>query len=191
MNLKEYQQAALRTESIKEKLEFNSEYINALLQIFVYSAEALDAVKKEIYYGNPKKTNEKMEQFLVFIQNTVSRAKWAFVSRNQTTVSPINPRVFHGIIGVATEAGELVSALEKALDDGKIDAVNIQEEMGDGAGGAGSWYAAILHDALGLDPEVTMEKNIAKLRARYPEKFTEHHAEIRDLEAEREILEGK
>lgn len=33
-----------------------------------------------------------------------------------------------------------------------------------------------------------MDKNIAKLRIRYPEKFTEHHAENRDLATELKVL---
>ena len=36
-----------------------------------------------------------------------------------------------------------------------------------------------------------MTKNIEKLRARYPEKFTEFDAQNRNLVVEREILEGK
>jgi hypothetical protein len=34
-----------------------------------------------------------------------------------------------------------------------------------------------------------MEKNIAKLKARYGDKFSEESAEHRDLKTEREILE--
>lgn len=42
-----------------------------------------------------------------------------------------------------------------------------------------------------LDPNDSMQKNIDKLKARYPEKFTEEKALNRDLELERNILEGK
>ena len=35
-----------------------------------------------------------------------------------------------------------------------------------------------------------MEKNIAKLKARYGDKFSEHRATNRDLDKEREALEG-
>jgi hypothetical protein len=34
-----------------------------------------------------------------------------------------------------------------------------------------------------------MTKNIEKLSTRYPEKFTEYHAENRNLEEERRVLE--
>jgi hypothetical protein len=35
-----------------------------------------------------------------------------------------------------------------------------------------------------------MDRNIAKLRTRYPEKFASDRALNRDLEAERKVLEG-
>lgn len=41
-----------------------------------------------------------------------------------------------------------------------------------------------------IDLEEAMERNIAKLRARYPEKFDTEKAINRDLKTERKILEG-
>jgi hypothetical protein len=41
-----------------------------------------------------------------------------------------------------------------------------------------------------IDPYEAMQKNIDKLKARFPEKFTEELANNRDLVKEREILEG-
>lgn len=43
----------------------------------------------------------------------------------------------------------------------------------------------------GLNPHDAMEKNINKLKARYPEKFTEELALNRDLQTERKVLEGE
>ena len=40
----------------------------------------------------------------------------------------------------------------------------------------------------GMSPEESMEKNINKLKIRYPEKFTDFHATNRNLEAEYETL---
>ena len=39
-----------------------------------------------------------------------------------------------------------------------------------------------------MSPEESMEKNINKLKIRYPEKFTDFHATNRNLEAEYETL---
>ena len=94
-------------------------------------------------------------------------------------------RLLHAGMGLATESAEFLDALKKAIYYGKkLDKVNLAEEMGDIL-----WYCAIALDELGVSFEEVMEKNIAKLEARYPEKFTEEKAENRDLKTERDILE--
>lgn len=94
-------------------------------------------------------------------------------------------RLLHAGIGLSTEAGEFLDALKKHIFYGKeLDKVNLAEEMGDLF-----WYMAIVADELGFEFEEVMEKNIAKLKARYGEKFTEEAAEKRDLNREREILD--
>ncbi len=94
-------------------------------------------------------------------------------------------RLLHAGIGLATETGEFLDALKKSVFYGKeLDKVNLKEELGDML-----WYMAIAMDELDTDFETEMNRNIEKLTARYPEKFTKEKAEIRDLEKEREILE--
>lgn len=48
---------------------------------------------------------------------------------------------------------------------------------------------ALALNALGSDFGSVMERNIEKLKARYPDKFTEDKATNRDLDTERKILE--
>lgn len=100
-------------------------------------------------------------------------------------------RVLHHAMGLVTEAGEIMDALKKAAIYGKeLDTVNVLEELGDI-----QWYVFRLIATLNEDfdmntsMEQIMEVNIAKLRKRYGEKFTENKASVRDLDAEREILE--
>lgn len=94
-------------------------------------------------------------------------------------------RLLHAVIGKVTEAAEALDNLKKHIFYGKpIDEVNLIEEQGDG-----HWYDAILYDALGADPEETLQKNIAKLMVRYPHKFESEQALTRDLGAERKTLE--
>lgn len=94
-------------------------------------------------------------------------------------------RLLHAGIGLSTEAGEFLDALKKHIFYGKtLDKVNLAEEMGDMF-----WYMAIVADELGFKFEDVMERNITKLKARYGEKFSEEKADIRNLVAEREILE--
>jgi NTP pyrophosphatase (non-canonical NTP hydrolase) len=92
----------------------------------------------------------------------------------------------HMAIGASTETGELLDAYKKNLAYGKpLDKVNVSEEIFDIF-----WYLSNLCRMLGIDPEVGMDTNVAKLRARYPNKFTQENAINRNLEAERKILES-
>jgi len=94
-------------------------------------------------------------------------------------------RLLHSSIGVSTEAGEFLDMIKKHLFYGsELDLVNIEEEIGDIL-----YYCAISLDVVGVDFKDVMEKNIAKLEARYPEKFTSEKAINRDLDKERKILE--
>jgi NTP pyrophosphatase (non-canonical NTP hydrolase) len=96
-------------------------------------------------------------------------------------------RLLHAAIGMVTESGEFIDMLKKHLFYGKpLDLVNLQEEIGDQL-----WYIAIALDALGTTFEAEMRRNIAKLKARYPDKFTSDKAINRDLDAERAVLEIK
>lgn len=90
----------------------------------------------------------------------------------------------HMLFGMMTELGELVDSYKKHYAYGKkLDMVNVMEEMGDIM-----WYWAGLCTITGINPEYALTVNIQKLKARYPEKFTEDLAVNRDLEKERKIL---
>jgi hypothetical protein len=67
----------------------------------------------------------------------------------------------------------------------EMDMTNIIEELGDM-----DWFRAILYDVLGVTEQQVWTKNINKLYARYPEKFSQECANNRDLENERRVLEG-
>ncbi len=104
---------------------------------------------------------------------------------NGSDEGAVSPELLHGAIGLATEAGELLDAIKRALYyGGTLDKPNLVEELGDL-----EWYMAVIRDALGVDQEEVQRINIAKLRARYPEKFTTEEAYNRDLDREREIVE--
>lgn len=99
-------------------------------------------------------------------------------------VNGVSPRIEHGAIGLVTESAEIIDAIKKAKFYGKqLDRVNVVEELGDCM-----WYLAVLCDELGVSFEDLWEKNIAKLKVRYPAGFTKQDSEVRDYEAEREVL---
>src|ERR1022692_3937642 len=86
----------------------------------------------------------------------------------------------HCVIGMTTEVGELMDAFKRSIYYGKpLDAVNVGEEIGDIM-----WYVSNMCRLMDLDLEVLMERNISKLRVRYPEKFSSESALNRDLDAE-------
>ena len=92
----------------------------------------------------------------------------------------------HMILGMQTETAELSDVFKKHLAYSKpIDWVNVEEEIGDLI-----FYVANFCTMNAIDLEQVMQTNINKLRARYPEKFTQENALNRDLETERKILEG-
>ena len=90
----------------------------------------------------------------------------------------------HGVIGVATEAGELLENLRDAISGKGFDRTNIGEEVGDA-----KWYMALLARVGRFKWGDDEMANIAKLRMRFPDRFTEHDANNRQLAAERDLLE--
>jgi NTP pyrophosphatase (non-canonical NTP hydrolase) len=89
-------------------------------------------------------------------------------------------RLLHAAFGLCTETGEIQDTIKKHIFYGKpVDTANLEEEFGDVL-----WYLALLCRYLNVSFEQMMAKNIAKLKARFPEKFTEELALNRDLKAE-------
>ena len=97
--------------------------------------------------------------------------------------SPSNKKekqLLHAALGLSTESGELLDCFKKHIYYGKpLDVTNIIEELGDAC-----WYISLALSAIGMSWEDLFAINIAKLRSRYPEKFTSERALVRDLPAE-------
>ncbi|EQC46454.1 MazG nucleotide pyrophosphohydrolase domain protein [Bacteriovorax sp. BSW11_IV] len=122
-----------------------------------------------------------------YIKDAIKTEATNFEAMNERLMNDGTKRLLHAGIGISTEAGEVLDALKKHIFYGKeLDKVNLAEELGDLF-----WYMAILADELGIEFESVMDRNITKLKARYGEKFSEEKAEKRDLDKEREILEGQ
>lgn len=107
-------------------------------------------------------------------------------SRTCPSLNSLDIDMIHMILGIQTESAELADILKKNIAYGKpIDWINYEEEIGDLM-----WYIINLCRMTGFNLEDILDKNIAKLRQRYPDKFTTNLALNRNLDAEREILEG-
>lgn len=84
-------------------------------------------------------------------------------------------------LGVTGEAGELADRIKKIVFHGHpIDREKLLEEAGDVL-----WYLAFLATVLGSDLGQIGERNLAKLRKRYPEGFT-HAASLARVDTEGE-----
>jgi NTP pyrophosphatase (non-canonical NTP hydrolase) len=112
-----------------------------------------------------------------------------YVEKARRTCANLSTRQadnIHMALGLTTEAGEFADIFKKNLAYQKpIDWVNAKEEIGDAM-----WYIANFCSINGFDLEEILATNIAKLEARYPEKFTEENAVSRNLNIERKILES-
>ena len=139
---------------------------------------SLDDIKKALFYGR---------DLDLFRRNRgsgrkLNNARTAFHDTKST-----GAMIFHGLLGVITEAVELAELLESTVIDKKpFDAVNLKEELGDIF-----WYMAILAKTMNFTFEEIQHANIEKLKLRFPEKFTEAAANNRNLDAERKLLEGE
>lgn len=190
MKHNEFIQNAIKTESVVDELNVDSQVLVKSLEIFIEATEILDAIKKQAFYNNSKKMKnikqniKKIRECLDTLEFTAHHIEnEQFKPENPTNV---NTRVAHGVIGIATESGELVECFLNGMRSGKgLDTVNLVEEMFDG-----DWYKAVISDELDIDWEQSWELIINKLKARFGEKFSEAKANDRDTESERKILEG-
>lgn len=142
-----------------------SNEVKRTFEKFAEAGETLDNQKRRLFYGKGD----------VLVGGEV----------DGFSIENLNGNIVHAIYGLCTEAGEISEAMLKAAKSGSFDEVNLKEEAGDLL-----WYLAMLFRELDTDfPEVATT-NINKLKARFPEKFTQDNAYNRDLESEREILES-
>lgn len=136
----------------------------------------LDKVKKSLFYGRDNNLEPRGGE------QSTDELPFRFGDTKEAVAIDL----IHGVIGKATESGELLEALREAINEGKpLDYVNVNEEIGDGF-----WYDAILLNITGGTFEGVQDTIIAKLRARFPEAYADANANERDLETERAILEG-
>jgi len=99
-------------------------------------------------------------------------------------ITPTSADLFHAVLGICSEAGELAELLLDHMNGAPLDTANAVEELGDHL-----WYVAMLCRWLNTTISVVMAKNISKLRARYPDGFSEAAAVNRDLRAEQLALD--
>lgn len=86
--------------------------------------------------------------------------------------------LINGVMGLCGESGEVIDLVKKHLAQGhELDREKMIKELGDVA-----WYLAETAYALDVDLETVMQRNIEKLKQRYPEGFDVHRSQHRDDE---------
>lgn len=200
VNFAQFIDQAKVTESNVPNVEMSAAFFADVMELAVMSAMFMDQIKKHIFYRKQDKDHPevfhprpidgvKAREYLTALGLVVQRLQnhgLAHEIANPTsTPLPVNTRLVHAFIGKYTESGELLQALQNAFLNGTpIDKVNLREELGDD-----KWYDAIAFDELGADMNEVLVTVINKLRERYKDKFDAYDAEVRNLTAERAILE--
>ena len=96
-----------------------------------------------------------------------------------TTLNPALSKeqvLVNGVMGLCGEAGEAIDLVKKHLHQGHdLDKEALVKELGDIA-----WYLAETATALDIPLEEVLQRNIEKLRRRYPEGFSTEHSVNRE-----------
>lgn len=96
---------------------------------------------------------------------------------------PIDRSYANLAMGLAGESGEVVDLLKKMLFHGKnVAPADLEEELGDVL-----WYIATLCHISGLSLEAVAYKNVQKLKARYPDGFSEERSNNRPSVVQRDL----
>lgn len=152
--------------------------LHNIMRVYVIAGEALDNLKKALFYGKPMPSDPTVEPY----PSPEPLEKLA----DYNTM-----RLLHAAIGMGTEAAEILDAMHKHIFQGEpLDYANLEEEYGDS-----SWYMRLAATALrkftGGGLYQIIVRNIAKLKKRYPDKFTAEAALNRDLDSERKIFDQR
>lgn len=88
----------------------------------------------------------------------------------------VGDKIENGCMGLNGEAGECIDLLKKARFQGhELDREKLIEELGDVL-----WYCAELAAGLGVGLEEVAQRNVDKLRRRYPDGFDPERSVHRD-----------
>lgn len=186
MDLQKYQELSAFTCCHEDKVEINPVLLMNTLSMFIHSARILELIKKFIFYGKPIEKND-----IIHALRNIAEAHRRLQFTSLETVDQslmvqtihIDPDLFHAVIGIASESGELLEHLK--FDGTAIDKTGLAEELGDQ-----HWYQALLIRNQNLNWASVLDANIEKLQKRYPNKFRPEDAINRDLPAERAVVEN-
>lgn len=187
MRIGEYIDQALRSEQPLEKIVGDRAFVALTIEVLIAAGALADLLKKQLVYGKRINRSE-FNSALELVKDCAETAADQPQSLADALI-PIWPRMTHAALGGYGEYAELLEALLKGCETCELDLNNVVEEVGDV-----SWYGALALDELNevgaSRPDLTLAANIAKLKARYPDKFTLEASEARDTDAEMAAIRG-
>ena len=171
------------TEVLKEVIRFAFEELEIRRIVADHMAEnpASGAVMRKAgmtHIGTEKGKYEKQcvlhDAQVYEIRNEAAASMTAndYQKQAMTTLNPALSKkdvLINGVMGLCGEAGEAIDIVKKHLHQGhELDREALKKELGDIA-----WYLAETAWALEIPLEEILTENLAKLKARYPEGFSE------------------
>lgn len=100
----------------------------------------------------------------------------ALARRTQNRRLNHDQRLNHALRGLPAEVGEVCGLFQKIYQGHPLNIDKVVDEMGDVF-----WFMAELADELGISLNDVAENNIAKLRKRYPDGFSEEESLHREV----------
>lgn len=172
----------VRTDVFKTHTDFAYD-LNMLTEAGVNA----DLIKRSLFYKEDiEKTRARGKEATLRIKEVYDKLKVAQLTEpDKLKFTDQQIDIIHGALGLYSEAGEIIEeVIASAMEQREVDLTNLEEEAGDVM-----WYVALILRSVGSSFVKAARKNIAKLFARYPDKFNSESALVRDLDAERQELE--
>jgi len=138
MNFKDFTQNALRTESVPDVVRIHTELFETMQAVSVSVADNLDLIKKNVFYGkdlDQERVVRNLRHCKVMLENLSKNIDGDSGTFSKIDEMVINPREFHGVLGILTEANELLDCVN--LGSKSLPVKECVDELGDVM-----WYTA-------------------------------------------------
>lgn len=193
MNLSDYALQAQSTEATAEASQ-EERFRHAEMGLYTESAELLDALKKFFIYGKAvdyRNVIEEIGDVAWYAAIPVNHYELTFAGfAPRTVVIPASLSIEEGLLRLCRLLLQNVSMFSRYAVDlekkGECDRTSVVSTLGNIVG-----LLRNICDLLDVELEEVLAGNIAKLKARFPDRFTKEAALTRNTEAEMVALEGE
>lgn len=172
---------AQSTEKKPERMIADDELLRRLIEFAASASALVDLYKKSLYNNEPISAHS-FEARSARVLDSITRLQVS--PQSSEFVDPKGARLLLAMIGIFTEAGELLEAMHPEKLDVKFSTIAILEELGDL-----NWYQAIAANELQATLETILTMNVAKLKKRYQNGPTRHDDYHRDKAVEQAAMD--